>query len=93
MFPKSRVLIHVEVLDASGTIVLARSSGSNVNTNEFNNGWFECRKYTGIPGNVLAVGMNYIVRVVATNVNSGEVTRSGNYNAYCFSTPNIDTGA
>ncbi len=73
--------------------MLARSNPSNVNTNEFNNGWFECQGYTGIPGNVLAAGMNYIVRIVATNVNSGEVTRSPNYNAYRFSSPNYDTGA
>ena len=31
--------------------------------------------------------MNYIVGIVATNVNTGEVTRSGNYSAYCFSGP------
>ena len=49
--------------------------------------------YIDIPANVLAADMTYIVRVVATNVNTGEVTRSGNYNAYCFSTPNYDNGA
>ncbi|MEG3034047.1 MAG: hypothetical protein RR877_00970 [Aurantimicrobium sp.] len=92
VLPKSRVIIQIEVLDASGTIVLARSNPSNVNTNEVNNGWFECQAYTGIPGNVLAAGMNYIVRIVATNVNSGEVTRSANYNAYCFSTPVYEGG-
>jgi hypothetical protein len=92
VLPKSRVLIQLEVLDASGTIVLARSTGSNVNTNEFNNGAFECQGNAGIPGNVLADGMNYIVRIVATNVNSGEVTRSPNYNAYCFSSPQVGGG-
>ena len=87
VFPKSRVNIQLEVLDASGTIVLARSTGSNVDTNGYNNGWVNTNGYTGIPANVLADGMNYIVRVVATNVNTGEVTRSGNYSAYCFSGP------
>ena len=95
VLPKSRVLIQIEVLDASGTIVLARSNTSNQSTNEYNNAWFRTTNYglgIGIPGNVLAAGMNYIVRVVATNVNTGEVTRSGNYNAYCFSTPVYEGG-
>ena len=80
-------LLQLEVLDASGTIVLARSTGSNVDTNGYNNGWVSTNGHTGIPANLLADGMNYIVRVVATNVNTGEVTRSGNYSAYCFSGP------
>ena len=93
VFPKSRVRIQIEVLDASGTIVLARTTESIVDTNGYNNGWVNTNGYTGIPANVLADGMNYIVRVVATNVNTGEVTRSGNYNASCFATRNYDTGA
>ena len=87
VFPKSRVNIQLEVLDASGTIVLARSTGSNVDTNGDTIGYVNTNGHTGIPANVLADGMNYIVRIVATNVNTGEVTRSGNYSAYCFSGP------
>ncbi len=83
VLPKSRVKIQLEVLDATGTIMLARSTGSIVDTNGYNNGWVNTNTHTGIPANVLADGMNYIVRVVATNVNTGEVTRSGNYSAYC----------
>ena len=83
VFPKSNVLIQIEVLDASGTTVIVRSTNVNVTTNGNNNGWFECYQGTGIPGNGLVPGKDYVVRIVATNVNTREVTRSANYNAFC----------